>query len=53
MDFEKNEENRKKVVARVADFPDTLTSNISATECPIKMKFLVLDSADQALQHIP
>ena len=31
----------------------TLTFNISATECPIEIKFLVLDSADQGLQHIP
>ena len=31
----------------------TLTFNISATECLIEIKFSVLDSADQALQHIP
>ena len=28
-------------------------SLISATECPIEIKFSVLDSADQGLQHIP
>ena len=31
----------------------TLTFNISATECPMEIKFSVLDSADQDLQHIP
>ena len=30
----------------------TLTFNNSATECPIEIKFSVLDSADQGLQHI-
>ena len=31
----------------------TLTFNISAIESPIEIKFSVLDSADQGLQHIP
>ena len=30
----------------------TLTFNILATECLIEIKVSVLDSADQALQHI-
>ena len=30
----------------------TLTFNISATECPIEIKFSILDSTDQARQHI-
>ena len=30
----------------------TLTFNISATEYPIEIKFSVLDTADQGLQHI-
>ena len=50
LDFDKNEENKKKVVAKVVDFLDF---DISATECPIEIKFSVPDSADQGLQHIP
>ena len=46
MDFDKNEENKKKVVAKVVDFPDLMTFNISATEWLIEIKFSVLDFAD-------
>ena len=42
----------QKVVAKLL-ISRTLTFNISATECPIEIKFSVLDSADQGLQHIP
>ena len=45
----KMKKNKKKVVAKVVDFPDF---DISATECPIEIKFSVLDSTDHGLQHI-
>ena len=31
----------------------TLAFNVPTTECPIEMKFLVMESADQGIQHIP
>ena len=49
----KNEESKKKVIAKIVDFPQILIFNISATEWPIiEIKFSALDFADQGLQHI-
>ena len=43
--FRKNKENKKKVVAKVVDFPD-LTFNISATVCLIQIIFSVPESVN-------
>ena len=50
LDFGKNEETKKKVVAEVLDI---LNLNISAIECLIERRLSVLNSVDQGLQHIP
>ena len=52
LDFDRNKEMKRKLLPKLL-ISLTLTFNISATECSIEIKFLVLDSADQGLQHKP
>ena len=47
-----SEENRRKLLPNVL-ISRTLTVNILTTAYLIELKFSVLDSVDQALQHMP
>ena len=48
----KNKENKKKVVAKDVGYYASLTYHISATECPIEIKFSVPELINQGLEHI-
>ena len=51
-EFRKMKKIKRKLLPKLL-ISRTLTFNSSATECPIEIKFSVLDSIDQGLQHIP
>ena len=53
MDLGKSKENKKKLFSKLL-VSQTLTFNISATECAIEIKKnSVLESTDLGLLHIP